>query len=66
MSEKRFIAGALRLSDWFNRPGIIELGDNFDSLTRGHATQPEQLTDINIHPEVIVDAHFRVLLHFTI
>lgn len=52
ISEMRSITGALRLSDWFNRPGIIELGDNFDSLTRGHATQPEELTDINFDREI--------------
>lgn len=44
--------GSLTLSDWFNRPGIIEVGDNFDSLTRGHATQPEELTDINFDKQV--------------
>ncbi|XP_037896461.1 peroxidase [Glossina fuscipes] len=52
ISEIRSVAGALRLSDWFNRPGIIELGDNFDSLTRGHATQPQELTDINFDREI--------------
>uniref|UniRef100_A0A1A9W584 Peroxidase n=1 Tax=Glossina brevipalpis TaxID=37001 RepID=A0A1A9W584_9MUSC len=52
ISELRSVAGALRLSDWFNRPGIIELGDNFDSLTRGHATQPQELTDINFDREI--------------
>lgn len=44
--------GSLRLSDWFNRPGIIEVNDNYDSLVRGHATQPEELTDINFDREV--------------
>lgn len=52
LSELRSVLGSLRLSDWFNRPGIIEVGDNFDSLTRGHATQPEELTDINFDREV--------------
>lgn len=42
----------MRLSDWFNRPAIIEVGDNYDSLSRGLATQPEQLTDINFDPEI--------------
>lgn len=44
--------GTLRLSDWFNRPAIIEVADNYDSLSRGLATQPEQLTDINFDPEI--------------
>lgn len=42
----------MRLSDWLNRPAIIESGDNYDSLTRGLSTQPEQLTDINFDPEI--------------
>ncbi|XP_067616333.1 peroxidase isoform X2 [Eurosta solidaginis] len=52
VSELRSILGSLRLSDWMNRPSIIEIGDNFDSLTRGHATQPEELTDINFDREI--------------
>lgn len=48
----RSSTGALRLSDWLNRPAIVEAGDNYDSLTRGLATQPEQLTDINFDPEI--------------
>lgn len=61
VTEMRSAVGALRLSDWFNRPGIIELGDNFDSLSRGHATQPEQLTDNNIDPEVNVIVHIDLI-----
>ena len=56
LSELRSVLGSLRLSDWFNRPGIIEVGDNFDSLTRGHTTQPEELTDINFDREVGLNA----------
>ncbi|XP_060648778.1 peroxidase [Drosophila nasuta] len=52
LSELRAVLGSLTLSDWFNRPGIIEVGDNFDSLTRGHATQPEELTDINFDKQI--------------
>ncbi|KAH8330422.1 hypothetical protein KR067_002262 [Drosophila pandora] len=52
LSELRQVLGSLTLSDWFNRPGIIEVGDNFDSLTRGHATQPEELTDINFDRQI--------------
>ncbi|XP_022217876.1 peroxidase isoform X2 [Drosophila obscura] len=52
LSEMRTVLGSLTLSDWFNRPGIIEVGDNFDSLTRGHATQPEELTDINFDRQI--------------
>lgn len=52
ISEVRSSTGALRLSDWLNRPAIIEAADNYDSLARGLATQPEQLTDINYDPEI--------------
>ncbi|KAG4075838.1 hypothetical protein HA402_003664 [Bradysia odoriphaga] len=52
ISEIRSSTGALRLSDWFNRPAIIEANDNYDSLTRGHATQPQELTDNNYDAEI--------------
>lgn len=52
ISEARSRSGSLRLSDWFNRPGILEAGDNFDYLSRGMATQPEELTDINFDAEI--------------
>lgn len=52
ISEIRSSTGSLRLSDWFNRPAIIEAGENYDFLIRGLGTQPEQLTDINFDPEI--------------
>jgi len=52
ITEIRTSTGALRLSDWFNRPAILEVADNYDALTRGLGTQPEQLTDVNMDPEV--------------
>lgn len=52
VSEIRSTTGALRLSDWLNRPAILEADNNFDSLTRGLATQPEELTDINFDAEI--------------
>ncbi|XP_015832935.2 peroxidase [Tribolium castaneum] len=45
VNEHRSSYGNLRLSDWFNRPAIVEQGDNFDELTRGLATQPELASD---------------------
>jgi peroxidase len=45
VDEHRSSYGNLRLSDWFNRPAILEEGDNFDELTRGLATQPELASD---------------------
>lgn len=52
ITEIRSSTGSLRLSDWLNRPAIIEAGDNYDFLIRGLSTQPEQLTDINFDPEI--------------
>jgi hypothetical protein len=40
------------LSDWFNRPVVVESGDNFDFLSRGMTTQPQETTDINNDVEV--------------
>ncbi|KAJ8916080.1 hypothetical protein NQ315_004446, partial [Exocentrus adspersus] len=39
VTESRDIGGALRLSDWFNRPQVVEEGNNFDNLARGVNTQ---------------------------
>ena len=52
IAESRARVGSLRLSDWFNRPVIVESGDNYDFLSRGLATQPEELTDINFDIEI--------------
>ncbi|XP_066589731.1 peroxidase-like isoform X2 [Prorops nasuta] len=43
--EPRYSVSAARLSDWFNRPQVIEQDNNFDDLTRGLATQPQQESD---------------------
>lgn len=53
VNEHRSSYGNLRLSDWFNRPAILEEGDNFDELTRGLATQPELASDPYHDSEVI-------------
>lgn len=45
VTEHRNSYSNLRLSDWFNRPGVLEQGNNFDDLTRGMATQPELNSD---------------------
>ncbi|XP_026472426.1 peroxidase-like [Ctenocephalides felis] len=52
VSEHRNSFGGLRLSDWFNRPVIIEQANNMDDLTRGLATQPQALTDQKFDPEI--------------
>lgn len=45
VTDSRFSNDALRLSDYFNKPGVLEESSNFDDLTRGLATQPQQKTD---------------------
>uniref|UniRef100_A0A146M0F8 Peroxidase n=1 Tax=Lygus hesperus TaxID=30085 RepID=A0A146M0F8_LYGHE len=58
IGEQRKTFGALRLSDFFNRPGVIEEGDNMDSLTRGLATQNQEEVDPFLTSE-ITDYLFR-------
>ncbi|XP_011136247.1 peroxidase isoform X1 [Harpegnathos saltator] len=42
----------LRLSDHFNRPGIIEKGNNLDDLTRGLVSQPQRDADVYFDKEI--------------
>ncbi|XP_028168592.1 peroxidase isoform X2 [Ostrinia furnacalis] len=44
-SERRAVVGTVRLSDWFNRPLILELRSAFDDLARGLTTQEEDYSD---------------------
>ena len=44
---------SLRLSDHFNRPEVIEQNGNFDHLTRGMGTQPQEMSDQYFDKEVI-------------
>ncbi|KAJ9595023.1 hypothetical protein L9F63_013689, partial [Diploptera punctata] len=45
INEHRYNDGALRLSNHFNRPQVIEDGNNFDDLARGMHTQPQEASD---------------------
>ncbi|CAH2243362.1 jg21402 [Pararge aegeria aegeria] len=45
ISENRHLAGIVRLSDWFNRPLLVELENAFDDLTRGLTYQPQDYSD---------------------
>lgn len=56
VTEHRNSYSNLRLSDWFNRPVILEQGNNFDDLTRGLATQPELNSDPYSDSEVLTNA----------
>lgn len=53
MTERRNSYSNIRLSDWFNRPAVLEEGTNFDDLTRGLATQPELQSDQFFDSEVM-------------
>ncbi|XP_047531576.1 peroxidase isoform X1 [Vanessa atalanta] len=45
VTESRHLAGIVRLSDWFNRPLLIELENAFDDLTRGLTYQAQDFSD---------------------
>ncbi|XP_038220492.1 peroxidase-like isoform X1 [Zerene cesonia] len=45
VTENRELAGYARISDWFNRPLLLEVDDIFDKLTRGLTTQPQSYSD---------------------
>lgn len=45
ISEKRELVGAVRISDWFNRPLLLELGHAFDDLARGLTVQQMDFSD---------------------
>ncbi|KPJ20452.1 Peroxidase [Papilio machaon] len=45
ITENRKLSGAVRMSDWFNRPLLLEINNVFDDLTRGLTTQPQDFSD---------------------
>lgn len=45
IGEDRNLLTAVRLSDYFNRPTIIEKGYNMDHLSRGLMTQSQEEVD---------------------
>lgn len=45
IGEDRNLLTAVRLSDYFNRPTIIEKGYNLDHLSRGLTTQSQEEVD---------------------
>lgn len=52
VDEYRRIQGALRLSDHFNKPGVIEQGDNLNNLIRGMTFQHQKESDKYLDPEI--------------
>ncbi|XP_022901583.2 peroxidase-like isoform X1 [Onthophagus taurus] len=59
VGEYRNNMGNIRMSDWFNRPAVLEQGTNFDDLTRGMASQPELKSD-RFHDSEITQFLFRM------
>ncbi|XP_068625536.1 peroxidase [Battus philenor] len=45
ITESRKLSGAVRMSDWFNRPLLLEINNVFDDLTRGLTVQPQDYSD---------------------
>ncbi|XP_013174136.1 PREDICTED: peroxidase-like isoform X2 [Papilio xuthus] len=45
ITEDRILARSVRLSDWFNRPALLEKGDGFDDLVRGLSYQAADKSD---------------------
>ncbi|KAL4707257.1 hypothetical protein ACJJTC_019795 [Scirpophaga incertulas] len=45
ISEARSLLGTVRLSDWFNRPLLLELSTAFDDLARGLTVQAQDFSD---------------------
>ncbi|XP_026731747.1 peroxidase-like isoform X1 [Trichoplusia ni] len=45
VSENRDLQAAVRMSDWFNRPLLLELDNTFDSLARGLTVQKQSYSD---------------------
>ncbi|CAG4970324.1 unnamed protein product [Parnassius apollo] len=45
ITENRKLSSAVRISDWFNRPLLIETNNAFDELTRGLTVQPQDFSD---------------------
>lgn len=52
VNKNNQVSGSLRISDYFNDPGLIELGDNLESLSRGNFATNTKLPDKSVDPEV--------------
>ncbi|XKL59210.1 hypothetical protein PGB90_000226 [Kerria lacca] len=52
LKERRHVYQKKRLSDFFNRPIILEKKDNFDNILRGLSTQSQEMLDQFLTTEV--------------
>ncbi|XP_049540018.1 peroxidase-like [Anopheles darlingi] len=44
--------GSIRLSDWLDRPSVLELDGNYEKLSRGMINQPHDRPNFHLTPEV--------------
>ncbi|XP_053669763.1 peroxidase-like [Anopheles nili] len=49
--EHRAKSGSIRLSDWLRRPGVLEVQNNRELLTRGMVRQPHDSANEHLTPE---------------
>ncbi len=54
MNSQQYAVNSVRLSDWFNRPRLLDDNgaENYELLGRGFSAQPEESADLNFDPEV--------------
>lgn len=52
MNRNNHVTGSIRISDYFNDPGLIEVGENLDNLARGNFATNAKRPDENTDPEL--------------
>uniref|UniRef100_A0A182QHL0 Peroxidase n=1 Tax=Anopheles farauti TaxID=69004 RepID=A0A182QHL0_9DIPT len=52
VAESAQPTGSIRLSDWLNKPSVLEVADNYGSLSRGMISQPHDRPNFHLTPEV--------------
>ncbi|XP_050079851.1 peroxidase-like [Anopheles maculipalpis] len=52
VAESQQPTGSIRLSDWFNNPSVLEVDENYESLSRGMIHQPHDCPNNHFTPEV--------------
>lgn len=56
VSENRTLVSEISLSEWVNKPGIIQVPGNFDNFLRGLISQPQNQQDMFFNSEVMICA----------
>uniref|UniRef100_A0A182NV95 Peroxidase n=1 Tax=Anopheles dirus TaxID=7168 RepID=A0A182NV95_9DIPT len=52
VSESTQPTGSIRLSDWLDKPSVLEVAENYGSLSRGMVSQPHDRPNVHFSPEV--------------